>query len=157
MTPTNPATDERDLLAALARAVGEGVVTVELDCKRLLHTDSPIAVQADHTRWLYAIGLAVLAVGFLWDWTRGLVALVIGVVFYAGVGQPWIYKRMRARFFTKTLFDIAAFKRLWRLSGVGLNMVGADGQPVSCASPDGDWRRFVLDRLTPDRRAAPTP
>lgn len=135
--------DERDLLVALARGIADGSVAVDLDCKRLLHTDSPIALQADHNRWLYGVALAAVAVGFGWDWTRGLVALVIGVVFYAGIGRPWIYRRMRARFYNTTLFDLDAFKRLWRLRGVTLRIAPA----VACASPDGDWRRFVLDRV----------
>ncbi|MFM2130324.1 MAG: hypothetical protein RL477_1870 [Pseudomonadota bacterium] len=154
--------DERDLLAALARAISDGAVSVELDCNRLMHTDSPIAVQAEHTRWLYGIVAVTLAVGFGWDWTRGLAALILGIVFYAGIGRPWLHRRMRARFFTSTIFDTGQFKRLWRLKGVTLRLAGAaaalsagpaGGGEDSCDSPQGDWRRFVLDRVMGDGKA----
>lgn len=141
--PASPAPHtERDLLRALARAVREGRVSVALDLKRLLHTDSPIAVQADHNRWLYGVTAAAAVAGLAWGWRPGLVALAAGVVLYFAVGRPWMHRRMRVRFFDAVLDDLAAFKKLWHLRGVTLTA----GDAV-CASPGGDWRRFVLDRL----------
>lgn len=134
--------DEKDLFRALRAAIDDGRVRVDLDLKRLQHTDSPIALQADVNRWLYGVIAAALAVGFTWDWMRGLVALALGVVFYFGLGRRWVRGRMRARFHDRVLADIAQFKKIWRLRGVTL--IFGDAQ---CASPDCDWRRFVLDRL----------
>lgn len=136
------AVTEKDLLRVLARAIRDGRVAVALDLGRLLHTDSPIAVQAEHTRWLYGVTAAAVVAGFAWGWRPGLAALAAGVVLYFTVGRPWIRRRMRARFFESVLDDPAAFKKLWRLRGVMLRV----GDAV-CDSPGGDWRRFVLDRL----------
>lgn len=133
---------ERDLLRTLARAVRDGRVTVTLDLKRLLHTDSPIAVQAEHTRWLYGVTAAAVVAGLAWGWRPGLAALVAGVIVYFAVGRPWMHRRMRGRFLDSVLNDLAAFKKLWRLRGVTLKV----GDTV-CESPGGDWRRFVLDWL----------
>ncbi len=140
------AVTENDLLRALAAAVAEGRVTAALDCRRLLHTDSPIAVQADHNRWLYGIALAAGGAALALGWRIGLAALAAGVGLYFAVGRPWIHRRMRARFSEKTLTDIADFKRLWQLKGVTLTLAAGG---VSCASPGGDWRRFVMDRVLP--------
>lgn len=136
-----PAT-ERDLLRALARAVADGRVAVALDCRRLLHTDSPIAVQAEHNRWLYGVVAASAGAALIWGWRAGLAVLGLTVAVYFAVGRPWIHRRMRARFFDKVLSDLAAFKRLWHLNGVTLTAGEA-----SCVSPGGDWRRFVLDQV----------
>lgn len=143
--------NEIDLLRVLARAIYEEKVHVALDYKRLLHTDSPIAMQADHNRWLYGIAAAALTVGIGWDLIRGLVALALGIMFYVAHGRPWMRRRMRERFYTYTLKSTDDFKQLWHLRGVVLQDIGGN----VCASPDGDWRRFVLDHvMTPD---APPP
>lgn len=138
------ALNENDLLRALRAAIVDGRINVRLDCKRLLHTDSPIAMQADHNRWIY--GVVAFAAG-AWamssDPMRGLVGLVLGIIFYFGYGREWVYRRMRARFHGPVLADTSAFKKLWHLRGVVLQ--DADGH--ACASPDQDWRRFVLDRV----------
>lgn len=148
----NPAAlNENDLLRALRAAIGDGRIDVRLDCKRLLHTDSPIAVQADHNRWIY--GVVAFAAGS-WavssDPGRGLVALALGIIFYFGYGREWIYRRMRARFHGPVLADTGAFKKLWHLRGVILQDAGGH----ACASPDQDWRRFVLDRVLTDEPKA---
>lgn len=144
--PVQPqaAVTERDLLRALAAAIADGRVTVALDCRRLLHTDSPIAVQADHNRWLYAITAAVIGATLAVDWQAGLAVLTGAVALYFAVGRPWIHRRMRARFFGSVVADTTDFKRLWRLRGVTLAL--ATGAAV-CASPGGDWRRFALDHV----------
>lgn len=145
--------NERDLLRALRAAVADGRVSVDLDCRRLRHTDSPIAVEADHNRWLYGVLALGVAVGFGLGWKWGVAALVPGVAAYWTVGRPWIHRRMRARFLDTTLDMLVDFKKLWHLHGVTLRLE-ADG--TACASPDGDWRRFVLDRLmTPAAGAEP--
>lgn len=142
MTPATM--NENDLLRALRAAIGDGRIRVRLDCKRLLHTDSPIAMQADHNRWIYGVvAFAAWAWALSSDPMRGLVALVLGIIFYFGYGREWVYRRMRARFHDATLCDTGAFKKLWHLRGVTLCDAGGN----ACASPDQDWRRFVLDRV----------
>ena len=138
------AMNEKDLLRALNRAVADGRVSVALDCVRLQHTDSPIAVQADHNRWLYAVTAATVGAGLAFGWVRGAVALAVGVAVYFRFGRPWVHRRMRARFFATTLDDIADFKKIWHLRGVTLTLTATG---LLCASPDGDWRRFALDYL----------
>jgi hypothetical protein len=138
--------DERVLLRLLREAAADGRIKVALDYRRLGHTDSPIAVQADSNRWLYGIAGATLGVGFAVGWLPAAVPLGLGVALYFALGRSWVRRRMHRRFFGKTLMDLSAFKQLWHIRGVTLTDAG-DG--AACASPDGDWRRFVLDRLAP--------
>ena len=145
--------NESDLFNALAVAIREGCVIVDLDCRKLRHIDSPIAVEADYNRWIYAIAVIAAAAGFLVDWMVGLGVLAVGVVAYFAKGRPWIEARMRERFRSQILHDIKLFKKLWNLKGVTLTLAataaGTDAAFVACASPDGNWRRFVLDHVTP--------
>lgn len=142
--------DERDLFAALVAAIGDGRVTVVLDYKRLFHVDSPICVEADRNLWLYGIALAAVAAGIGFGWRYGAGAVAVGTGLYMALGRRWVRRRMAARFHGTVMDDIAAFKRLWRLRGVTL---GLARRPALCRSPDGDWRRFVLEHLAPEARA----
>lgn len=142
--------DERDLFALLMAAIGDGRVSVAFDFKRLNHIDSPICVEADKNRWLYGILLAAGAAGFGIGWRYGAGAAAVGLALYFAVGRRWVERRMLARFHERVTKDIAAFKKLWRLRGVTLALAN---RPALCRSPDGDWRRFVLDHLTAKDRA----
>jgi hypothetical protein len=139
--------DERDLLKALSSAIDDGRVYAALELKRLDTMDSPISVQADSGRFIYGGMGGIGAAFFLGDWIWAAGTLVLGTATYFAFGRPWIRRRMEARFYDEALADTERFKKLWNLRGVTLRygMVGA-----TCASPDGDWRRFVLDQLMGD-------
>ncbi len=139
--------DERDLFSALSRAIRSGEVTVDLDCRRLMHTDSPIAVQAEQMRWIYGCGAAAIAAGFGVGWQYGVGVVAAGLILYTVFARPRMYRRMVERFHRSTLFEIDTFKRLWRIRGVTLHKASAQGGEAVCASPDGDWRRFALNHL----------
>jgi hypothetical protein len=139
--------DERDLFSALSRAIRAGEVVVDLDCRRLFHTDSPIAVQAEQTRWIYGCGVVALAAGFGLGWQYGAGVVAAGFILYAAVVRPRIRRRMVERFYQSTIFEIGLFKKLWRVRGVTMRKALAQGGEIVCASPDGDWRRFALDHL----------
>ena len=139
--------DEKDLFALLRDGVTQGRVSVVLDYKRLAHMDSPISVEADTNRWIYGIMAMGGGAGFVVDWSAGVAAVALGVGLYFVLGRGWIRRRMEARFHGLALEEIAAFKRLWRLHGVTLGLVS---RAVLCRSPNGDWRRFVLDHMVKD-------
>lgn len=147
--------NEGDLFIALALAIREGRVLVDLDCRKLRHIDSPITVEADYNRWVYAVAVVAAAAGILVNWIAGVSALAVGIAVYFVKGQPWVHARMRGRFHGQILRDIKLFKKLWNLKGVTLILPAEAGAPAlaTCASPDGNWRRFVLDQLIPPAMA----
>ena len=95
------------------------------------------------------------AAGIVVTWMAGDGALAVGIALYFAKGQPWVHARMRGRFHGQILRDIKLFKKLWNLKGVTLTLATDAGAPalVTCASPDGNWRRFVLDQLIPSAMA----
>lgn len=136
-----PQRSDSELLAALREQLRAGAVTLALDLARLDKTDSPVSVQAESTRWLYAlIGLGVAA-----TWWQGLpagsVACIVGVaVWYAWV-RPDVGRRIRARVDIYALHDVELWRRLWRFGGVQLRARSG----VACVAPAGNWMQFVRD------------
>lgn len=136
--------ESSDYLTALRRAIDDGSVRAELDYGKLDHVDSPIVVQAEKTRWIYAIMALALAAGWFLGWGIGVAVALAGVLLYVVLGRRLIRKAMRQRFDRLALHDINQFRRLWRLPGVVL-IRAQDG--ARCESPGGNWVRFMMAHL----------
>ncbi len=136
--------EDTDLLDMLETAHREGRITIVIEAVRLDHMDSPIAVDADSTRWLYGL---VVAVGLIWWFAGtdyGVRALIAAALIYATFGRHMVERNLRRRFFDIGIKDILIWRKLWRLKGITME------DPASgavCVSPDGNWQRFVLDHL----------
>ncbi|HUK59740.1 MAG TPA: hypothetical protein VLV50_10960 [Stellaceae bacterium] len=135
--------DEQQTAVALFRALAErmrtGDVTLRYDFKRLRHMDSPVAVEAEATRWAYATIAALLAALWFGGWLVGLgVALAVAILYYA-VGTRMIERNIRRRIDEHSLGGLDDWQKLWRFGGVTL--VARDG--TTCAAPDGNWMAFV--------------
>lgn len=136
--------EDTDLLHILETAHGEGRITIVIEAKRLDHMDSPIAVVAESNRWFYGL---VVAAGLIW-WLAGtyygVAALIAAAIIYGTIGRHVVERKLRRRFFDKGIKDIITWRKLWRLNGITME------HPASgavCASPGGNWQRFVLDHL----------
>lgn len=136
--------EDTDLLDMLETAHREGGITIVIEPRRLDHMDSPIAVDADSSRWLYGL---IVAAGLIWWWAGtfyGVAALIAATIIYGTIGRNMVERRLRQRFFDIGIKDIIIWRQLWRLKGITMK------HPASgavCASPDGNWQRFVLDHL----------
>lgn len=137
--------EDKDLLDELRAAQEDGRVAIRLDLKKLDHMDSPIAVQADSSMWIFGL---IVAAGVIWWFAgtpAGIAAVVVGAIAYATIGRRTVERKMRRRFFEVGLKNIGDWRKLWRLQGITLEC--AESGEV-CSSPDGNWIRFVLDHLT---------
>ncbi len=150
--------EDTDLLEMLRLAEADGRVTIGLDPRELDHVDSPISIQAESTRWIYGLMTAALLVWWLGGAYAGIGAIAAGALIYATIGRRQVERNIRRRFYDSGITDIGTWRKLWRLEGITLacnlragacnSRAGAKGAPV-CSSPDGNWRRFVLDHIAP--------
>jgi hypothetical protein len=134
---------DTELLRALAEMIRNADVRVELDRVHLDKLDSPVSVQAESTRWLYALIVVCLAAAWI-DWIAGAFAVAAGVALWLLWVQPDIARRLRARIETTALDDVATWRKLWRFGG--LRLVTRDGGTI-CAAPQDNWMQFVRERV----------
>lgn len=142
-----PSRTDSELLVALRDRVHAGSVTLALDLARLDKTDSPVAVQAESTRWLYGlIGLGAAA-----SWWQGMtgavVAGIVGVGLWYGWVRPDVGRRIRKRVELRALDDVGLWRLLWRFGGVQLR----SSEGVICAAPGDNWMQFVRDATAQPR------
>lgn len=136
--------EDTDLLHMLDAAHRAERITIVIEAERLDHMDSPIAVDADSTRWLYGLAVVVGAIWWFGGTDYGVRALIAAAVIYGTIGRHMVEKNLRRRFFDTGIKDIITWRKLWRLKGITME------HPASgavCASPEGNWQRFVLDHL----------
>jgi hypothetical protein len=134
---------EEELLGQLRAQLRAGSVTLAIDAGHLDKLDSPVAVQAESTRWLYALVAGVGAAA----WLHGPMGLALGLAAAAAVWVGWVRRhvgrRIRNRVETQALDDASLWRRLWRHGGVRL--VPREGEP--CVAPRDNWMQFVRDRF----------
>jgi hypothetical protein len=134
---------DAELLTQLRALLDSGRVALDLDAPRLDKPDSPVSVQAESTRWLYALVAAIVAAAWLASWTGGVLAAAAAIAAWYGFARPDVARRIRARVETRALFDVVLWRRLWRHGGVA---IAEDGRAV-CRAPDGNWMAFVRARV----------
>ena len=136
-----PDRTDAELLAALRELLAAGRVRLELDIGRLEHPDSPVAVQAEATRWFYALAAVIAAATWFGGWQGALAALATAVAFWFGWVKRDVARRIRGRVDTLALADPVVWRKLWRRGGVILH--GTDG--ARSAAPTDNWMQFVRD------------
>ena len=145
--------EDIDYLRLLREAIASGAIQPSLNFGKLEHVDSPISVQADSNRWVYALIILVSAaawLGGLW-WAIG--AAAAGAAAWFTIGRRWHRQRMEQRFYDLSLQHLEEWKKLWRMTGVTLIDPKTGNQ---CASPSGNWRAFINATLgQPSTEATP--
>ena len=76
----------------------------------------------------------------------GVGAIAAGALIYATIGRRQVERNIRRRFSGLAITDIGVWRKLWRLQGITLS---CEPSGAACASPDGNWQRFVLDNIAP--------
>ena len=138
--------EDTDLLEILRAAEADGRVTIGLDPRKLDDVDSPISIQAESTRWIYGLMAGALLLWWLGGAYAGVGAIAAGALIYATIGRRQVERNIHRRFYTLAITDIGVWRKLWRLEGITLSL---DSSGEACASPDGNWQRFVLDHIAP--------
>ena len=136
--------EDTDLLEMLRAAAADGRVTIGLDLRKLDDVDSPISIQAESTRWIYGLMAVAILVWWLGGAYAGIGAIAAGALIYATIARRQVERNIRRRFHDRAISDIGTWRKLWRLEGITLSF---DSGGEACASPDGNWQRFVLDNL----------
>lgn len=137
-----PDRTDSELLDQLRGLVAARRASLVIDAGRLDKPDSPVSVQAESTRWLYAI--VVAAGGAAWGFgaAGGVVACAAAVVLWYAWVRPDVARRIRGRIEGRALFEVDLWRRVWRHGGIAL----AEGGQTVCRSPDGNWMEFVRAR-----------
>lgn len=134
---------EEELLRQLRELLRAGGATLAIDARHLDKLDSPVAVQAESTRWLYAL-VALVALAGWWQGAIGAAgATVVATALWFGWVRRDVGRRIRIRVETQALDDASLWRKLWRHGGVRL--VPRDGAP--CVAPGDNWMQFVRDRF----------
>lgn len=130
-----------ELLARLRRLHAEGRVTVDLDVKRLMHIDSPVAFEADSNQWIYGLLALTALLWYVFGYRVGLGVAAASIVLYLSVGKMMLRQRIAKRVRGRAMDDEAHWRRLWDFGGVTLRQVtGGDSR---CVAPAGNWMEFV--------------
>jgi hypothetical protein len=142
------------LLGELQRRHAGGELLLELDYRRLSQLDSPVAIEAESNRLVYA-GLA-LAAGGWWFFgaAAGLAIALLGLLGYLTLGKADIRRRTARRVHERALDDVVLWRKLWRFGGIALV------EPYEhrrCAAPEDNWMQFVRERRARDSVAAAVP
>jgi hypothetical protein len=137
-----PDRSDAELLSQLRGLLDSGHAALDLDARRLDKPDSPVSVQAESTRWLYALIVAVAAASWLAAWPGGVLAAAAAIAAWYGFVRPDVARRIRARVETRAVYDVVLWRQLWRHGGVA---IAEDGR-TACRAPDGNWMAFVRAR-----------
>lgn len=140
--------EDKDLLALLQAAIGRGEIEVSLDTKKQHHIDSPVYRENDSSWAVYVLMVTSAAVAYFFGWQIGLAAFATAILIYLVVVRRFVAKRMRQRLLVEVLAKPEDFRKAWRLKGIGFHHKASG---VSCESPDGRWRSFILERCGPQR------
>lgn len=137
-----------EYLPELRRLIVEGRVRLDFDAPHLRGMDSPVAVEAEVSRWAY---LMVIASGlaFWWlGWPGALGTIATIGLGYVTLGHRWIASNQRRRIMDIALKEIGTWRKLWRHGGVSLSRVSDVKSPaITCRAPTESWVRFTDDVL----------
>jgi len=134
-----------ELFAQLRRLNAEGKAAIDLDLKRLMHMDSPVAFEAESNQWVY--GLLILTAG-VWYWFGykiGLASAAASVLLYLTVAKALLRRRIERRVREQVLEDLVRWRKLWNFGGVAIRAT-AEGDGEICAAPKDNWMSFVRRR-----------
>jgi len=135
--------EDKDILALLRAAIDRGEVEVSLDVKKQHHIDSPVYRENDSSWAVYALMVTAAAITYFFGWQIGLGAFAAAVLIYLLVIRRLVAKRMRQRLLVDVLAKPEDFRKAWKLKGIAFRHTSSG---ISCESPDGRWRSFILER-----------
>lgn len=151
--PASPAPrfeSDLDYLKELRSRVHQGLVTLEYDHSVLGQAESPLAVQAEDTRWVFGGVFGAIGGWFLGGWPLALGLMALCLVGYLTLGRRWIAAGLERRAKAALLDDADTWRRLWRHGGVTL-VAGPPAGQTRCTAPKESWLKFVDGLPPPDK------
>jgi hypothetical protein len=130
------------LLAELRRLHAAGELALELDHRRLSHIDSPVAIEAESNRLVYAGLVLSGAAWWFFGAALGVAAASVCLLCYLTLGKADIRRRTARRVEQRALTDVAVWRKLWRFGGVAL-VERHDRR--RCAAPEDNWMQFIRE------------
>jgi hypothetical protein len=135
-----------ELFARLRRMNAEGKVALDLDLRRLMHIDSPVAFEAESNQWVYGLLIVTAIVWYVFGYKIGLGAATASVLFYLTVAKAFLRRRIERRVREQVLEDLARWRKLWTFGGVTIREIADGGDGEICKSPSDNWMDFVRRR-----------
>lgn len=133
------------LFAQLRRLSVEGKVAIDLDLKRLMHIDSPVAFEAESNQWVYGLLVVTAAVWYWFGYRIGLAAAGASVLLYLTLAKALLRRRIERRVRDQVLEDLVRWRKLWNFGGVTIRTT-AEGDGEVCLAPKDNWMSFVRRR-----------
>lgn len=133
------------LFARLRRLNEEGKVALDLDLKRLMHMDSPVAFEAESNQWVYGLLVLTAALWYWFGYKIGLGVAGASVLFYLTVVKALLRRRIERRVREQVLEDLARWRKLWNFGGVAIRATST-GDDEACTAPKHNWMDFVRRR-----------
>ena len=134
-----------ELFAALRRLNAEGKAAIDLDLKRLMHMDSPVAFEAESNQWVYGLLVVTAGVWYWFGYRVGLAAAGASVLLYLTVAKALLRRRIERRVREQVLEDLVRWRKLWNFGGVAIRST-AEGDGETCTAPKDNWMSFVRRR-----------
>jgi len=134
------------LFAQLRRLNAEGKAAIDLDLKRLMHIDSPVAFEAESNQWVYGLLVVTAGVWYWFGYKIGLAAAGASVLLYLTVAKALLRRRIERRVRDQVLEDLVRWRKLWNFGGVTIRATGDGGEGEVCAAPKDNWMEFVRRR-----------
>jgi hypothetical protein len=142
--PTRHAYD-RLLFRSLRTGIEAGLVVVNINARRLNRAGSPVWDPWENVVPILGMLLLSTIVVFTMSQVIGVSLLLLSVIVHVAIFQPWIMHRVSLRAKSAAMDNVRNWDVLWRIGG--LVVTYKSSQPVTCASPAGDWRGFVKQNL----------
>jgi hypothetical protein len=132
-----------ELFGRLRRMNAEGKATLDLDLRRLMHIDSPVAFEAESNQWVYGLLIVTAVVWYVLGYKIGLGAAAASVLFYLTIAKAFLRRRIERRVREQVLEDLARWRKLWTFGGVTIREIAEGREGAICEAPRDNWMDFV--------------
>lgn len=141
--PPEAAETAEELFGRLRRMNTEGKVVLDLDLRRLMHIDSPVAFEAESNQWVYGLLIVTAVVWYAFGYKIGIGAATASVLFYLTIAKAFLRRRIERRVREQVLEDLVRWRKLWTFGGVTIREVAEAREGEVCMAPRDNWMDFV--------------
>ena len=134
------------LFGRLRRMNAEGKAALDLDLRRLMHIDSPVAFEAESNQWVYGLLIVTAIVWYAFGYKIGLGAATASVLFYLTIAKALLRRRIERRVREQVLEDLVRWRKLWTFGGVTIREIADGREGEICKAPSDNWMDFVRRR-----------
>ena len=144
--PPEAAETAEELFGRLRRMNAEGKVALDLDLRRLMHIDSPVAFEAESNQWVYGLLIVTAVVWYAFGSKIGIGAATASVLFYLTIAKAFLRRRIERRVREQVLEDLVRWRKLWTFGVVTIREMADAREGEICTAPRDNWMDFVRRR-----------